>query len=120
VLLKIIPTLIYQLTSRSLVFQDLELLGLKLQTMSTPTTPMAALITPAPRHIIGARDDGPLLGYFIVGSSSEYNVQRPISNSPQLTLHQHKHSLVITATSSLLQAPMVAAMEPIILLQQAH
>ncbi|PMD16758.1 hypothetical protein NA56DRAFT_301532 [Hyaloscypha hepaticicola] len=34
---------------------------------------MAALITPAPRHMIGARDDGPLLGYFIVipGSSTQ-------------------------------------------------
>ncbi|PMD58469.1 uncharacterized protein K444DRAFT_614237 [Hyaloscypha bicolor E] len=39
--------------------------------MSTPTTPMAALITPAPRHKIGARDDGPLLGYFIAGSSTQ-------------------------------------------------
>lgn len=52
--------------------------------MPTPTTLMAALVTPAPRHVIGARDDGPLLGYFIdiPETSSEYNFQRPISDFP--------------------------------------
>jgi hypothetical protein len=83
---------------------------------------MAALINPAPRHIIGARDGGPLLGYFIdtLGVISEHNGQGPISDSPQLTLHQQKPSFVMPAISSLPQATMVAAMEPNILPQKLN